>query len=57
MMSVYKCNHCKEIIKHNGSYTEIGMIEVVAKCGSIHDVFLYHEECAKQIAQELLELV
>ena len=56
-MSEYKCNHCGLVTKHNGPYCEIGMIEVVAECGSVHVSKLYHEECAKEIARELLELV
>ena len=56
-MSIYSCNHCGEIIKHNGSYTEIGMIEVIAKCNNIHVPKLYCEECAKEIARELIEMI
>jgi len=56
-MSEYKCNHCKEVVKHNGSFSEIGFIEVFATIGKIRVVTLYHEECAKEIARELLELV
>jgi len=54
-MSIYKCNHCKEVIKHNGSYAEIGMFEVVAKVGKIHIPFLYHDECAREICREFIE--
>ena len=57
-MSEYKCNHCKKITKHNGSYTEIGFIEIPFKyTKNISSSVLYHEECAKEIAMELLEMI
>ena len=57
-MSSYKCNHCKKIIEHNGSYTEIGFIKVSFEyTKNISSNVLYHEECAKKIARELLEMI
>jgi len=57
-MNEYKCNHCKQVIKHDGNYSEIGMIEVLVRYPEdVSGLVLYHEECAKEIARELLELV
>ena len=56
-MSSYECNHCKKVVVHNGSFTEIGFIEVFAAIGKVRVVTLYHEECAKEIARELLEMI
>lgn len=56
-MSEYKCNHCKEVVNHNGSFSEIGFIKLFVTIGEIRVVTLYHEECAKEIAMELLEMI
>ena len=59
-MSEYKCNHCKEVVNHNGgSAEEVGMIEIYLTVGPMgRQVPVYYcEDCAKEIAMELLEMI